>query len=165
MQRGAGDEIDADQARRRIVEREAFDIEAGGRRGRGRRAAATSRASPRCSTISSGAVRRARTSVDQRAYRLSPTPAGRRLLAEFTQRAHTHERTLDRIIGAREQKCFVHILNGSSPSWDRVLAELTSRTNILVFVGEIIRDLTMPQLRYAKRALRSLLRHYGAGRR
>src|SRR5215831_2390195 len=57
-----------------------------------------------------GLVLRERTSADQRAYRLSLTPAGRRLLAELTRCARVHEEKLDRIIGAREQKGFVRIL-------------------------------------------------------
>jgi DNA-binding MarR family transcriptional regulator len=57
-----------------------------------------------------GLVIRRRTSADQRAYRLSLTPAGRRLLGELARCARAHERELDRIIGANEQKDFVRIL-------------------------------------------------------
>ena len=57
-----------------------------------------------------GLVIRRRTRADQRTYRLSLTPAGRRLLAELTRCAREHERKLDRIIGAREQKDFVRVL-------------------------------------------------------
>ena len=57
-----------------------------------------------------GLVIRRRTRADQRTYRLSLTPAGRRLLAELTRCARVHERNLDRIIGAKEQKGFVRIL-------------------------------------------------------
>jgi DNA-binding MarR family transcriptional regulator len=57
-----------------------------------------------------GLVVRRRTRADQRAYRLSLTPAGRRLLAELTACARTHERSLDRIIGTKEQKNFVRVL-------------------------------------------------------
>lgn len=57
-----------------------------------------------------GLVVRRRTRADQRAYRLSLTPAGRDLLAELTQCAREHERKLDRIIGAKEQRGFVRIL-------------------------------------------------------
>ena len=57
-----------------------------------------------------GLVIRRRTRADQRAYRLSLTPAGRRLLAELTRCAREHERNLDRIIGVKEQKGFVRIL-------------------------------------------------------
>ena len=57
-----------------------------------------------------GLIRRTRTRADQRAYRLSLTPAGKSLLAQLVRCARTHERNLDRIIGAREQKSFVRIL-------------------------------------------------------
>jgi DNA-binding MarR family transcriptional regulator len=57
-----------------------------------------------------GLVVRQRTRADQRAYRLSLTPAGRRLLAELTQCARAHERSLDKIIGAKAQKNFVRVL-------------------------------------------------------
>jgi DNA-binding MarR family transcriptional regulator len=63
-----------------------------------------------------GLVARRRTRADQRTYRLSLTPAGRRLLAELTRCAREHERKLDRIIGAREQKAFVRALK-------RIIAE------------------------------------------
>jgi DNA-binding MarR family transcriptional regulator len=57
-----------------------------------------------------GLIRRRRTRADQRAYRLSLTPAGKSLLAQLVRCARAHERNLDRIIGAREQKSFVRIL-------------------------------------------------------
>jgi DNA-binding MarR family transcriptional regulator len=57
-----------------------------------------------------GLVSRRRTRADQRTYRLSLTPAGRRLLAELTRCAREHEKKLDRIVGASEQKGFVRIL-------------------------------------------------------
>src|SRR5215467_14698625 len=57
-----------------------------------------------------GLVLRERTSADQRAYRLSLTPAGRRLLAELTRCARVHERNLDRVIGVRERDGFVRVL-------------------------------------------------------
>src|SRR5215467_7045703 len=57
-----------------------------------------------------GLVIRERTSADQRAYRLSLTPAGRRLLAELTRCARVHERNLDRVIGVRERDGFVRVL-------------------------------------------------------
>jgi DNA-binding MarR family transcriptional regulator len=63
-----------------------------------------------------GLVIRRRTRADQRTYRLSLTPAGRRLLAELTRCASEHERKLDRIIGAKEQKTFVRVLK-------RIIAE------------------------------------------
>jgi len=64
-----------------------------------------------------GLVSRRRTRADQRTYRLSLTPAGRRLLAALTRCAREHEKTLDRIIGAREQKAFVRVLR-------RIIAEM-----------------------------------------
>jgi DNA-binding MarR family transcriptional regulator len=63
-----------------------------------------------------GLVMRRRTRADQRTYRLSLTPAGRRLLAELTRCAREHERKLDRIIGTNEQKDFVRVLK-------RIIAE------------------------------------------
>jgi DNA-binding MarR family transcriptional regulator len=57
-----------------------------------------------------GLIRRRRTRADQRAYRLSLTPAGKSLLAQLVRCARSHERNLDRIIGARAQKGFVRIL-------------------------------------------------------
>jgi DNA-binding MarR family transcriptional regulator len=63
-----------------------------------------------------GLVMRRRTRADQRTYRLSLTPAGRRVLAELTRCAREHERNLDRIIGTGEQKGFVRILK-------RIIAE------------------------------------------
>ena len=64
-----------------------------------------------------GLIVRQRTRADQRAYRLSLTPAGRALLAELTRCARAHERKLDRIIGAGAQKGFVRVLK-------RIIAEL-----------------------------------------
>lgn len=64
-----------------------------------------------------GLITRRRTRTDQRAYRLTLTPAGRRLLAELTRCARVHERNLDRIIGARVQKDFVRALK-------RIIAEM-----------------------------------------
>ena len=63
-----------------------------------------------------GLVVRRRTRADQRAYRLSLTPAGRRLLAELTRCAREHEKKLDRIIGAKDQKSFERVLK-------RIIAE------------------------------------------
>jgi DNA-binding MarR family transcriptional regulator len=57
-----------------------------------------------------GLVLRLRTNADQRAYRLSLTPAGRRLLDELTRCARAHERNLDRVIGVRERDGFVRVL-------------------------------------------------------
>src|SRR3974390_3552477 len=64
-----------------------------------------------------GLIRRRRTRADQRAYRLTLTPAGRGLLAELTRCARAHERKLDRIIGARAQEDFVRTLK-------RIIAEM-----------------------------------------
>src|SRR5215831_18463629 len=64
-----------------------------------------------------GLVVRRRTRADQRTYRLSLTPAGRRLLGALTRCACEHEKKLDRIIGAKEQKGFVRALK-------RIIAEL-----------------------------------------
>jgi DNA-binding MarR family transcriptional regulator len=64
-----------------------------------------------------GLVVRLRTRTDQRAYRLSLTPAGRGLLAALTRRAREHERRLDRVIGVRDQKNFVRVLK-------RIIAEM-----------------------------------------
>ena len=64
-----------------------------------------------------GMIRRQRTRNDKRAYRLTLTPAGRKLLAQLTRCAQTHERKLDQIIGAKEQKAFVRALR-------RIIAEM-----------------------------------------
>ena len=64
-----------------------------------------------------GLIRRRRTRADQRAYRLSLTPTGKSLLAQLVRCARAHERNLDRIIGAREQRSFVRILK-------RIIAEV-----------------------------------------
>jgi DNA-binding MarR family transcriptional regulator len=57
-----------------------------------------------------GLIRRRRTQADQRVYRLTLTPAGRRLLNELTACAREHERNLDRIIGPAQQAAFVRAL-------------------------------------------------------
>src|SRR5712675_2121846 len=64
-----------------------------------------------------GLVSRQRTRTDQRTYRLSLTPAGRRLLDELTRCAREHEKKLDQIIGTKGQKDFVRVLK-------RIIAEL-----------------------------------------
>jgi len=64
-----------------------------------------------------GFIRRRRTHDDQRTYRLTLTPAGRKLLAQLTRCARIHERNLDRVIGPREQKAFVRALR-------RIIAEI-----------------------------------------
>jgi DNA-binding MarR family transcriptional regulator len=56
-----------------------------------------------------GLIRRQRTRDDQRVYRLSLTPAGRRLLRQLVACARKHERRLDRIVGSRQPE-FVRIL-------------------------------------------------------
>jgi DNA-binding MarR family transcriptional regulator len=57
-----------------------------------------------------GLVRRTRTRADRRSYRLTLTPAGRRMLRRFTELARAHERDLDDILGARERARFLRIL-------------------------------------------------------
>jgi DNA-binding MarR family transcriptional regulator len=57
-----------------------------------------------------GLVRRQRTSADQRVYRLTLTPAGRKLLRQLVVCAKKHEKNLDRIIGPGRQAAFVRTL-------------------------------------------------------
>jgi DNA-binding MarR family transcriptional regulator len=57
-----------------------------------------------------GLVERKRMRQDRRTYRLNVTPAGRATLIMLTRCARRHERVLDRIIGARDRKRFLHIL-------------------------------------------------------
>ena len=57
-----------------------------------------------------GLVHRTRTRADRRSYRLTLTPAGRRMLRQFTQLARAHERNLDRIIGPHERAPFLRLL-------------------------------------------------------
>jgi DNA-binding MarR family transcriptional regulator len=57
-----------------------------------------------------GLVRRQRTSADQRVYRLTLTPSGRKLLRELVVCAKAHEKKLDRIIGPGRQASFVRTL-------------------------------------------------------
>jgi len=57
-----------------------------------------------------GLIRRERTTNDQRAYRLTLTPAGHGLLRQLMKCARRHERKLDRIIGSRDQAAFMRIL-------------------------------------------------------
>ncbi len=57
-----------------------------------------------------GLIKRQRTRSDQRVYRLTLTPAGRRLLHQLVACARRHERRLDRIIGSAEQPEFLRIL-------------------------------------------------------
>jgi len=46
-----------------------------------------------------GLIRRTRDRKDRRTYRLTLTPAGRRLLNALTKCAQEHERNLDRVVG------------------------------------------------------------------
>ena len=57
-----------------------------------------------------GLVRRKRVSSDRRTYRLSLTPAGKKVLTQLTRCARRHEHNLDRIIGLRDRKRFLQIL-------------------------------------------------------
>src|SRR5262249_21223384 len=57
-----------------------------------------------------GLVRRTRTQKDRRAYRLSPTRAGEKILRQLTECARAHEEKLDAVIGARERAQFLRIL-------------------------------------------------------
>ena len=57
-----------------------------------------------------GLVRRARAQNDRRTYRLTLTPAGRKVLAELMECAKRHERNLDRVIGTRDRATFLRIL-------------------------------------------------------
>ena len=57
-----------------------------------------------------GLVERTRGRSDRRTYRLSVTPAGKKTLAEMTRCARQHERNLERIIGQRDRKRFLHLL-------------------------------------------------------
>ena len=56
-----------------------------------------------------GLVRRTRDREDRRTYRLTLTPAGRRLLAALTDCAQEHERRLDRLVGA-DRALFLQLL-------------------------------------------------------
>ena len=55
-------------------------------------------------------VRRTRTQKDRRAYRLTLTRAGEKLLRQLTECARAHEEKLDAVIGARERAQFLRIL-------------------------------------------------------
>jgi DNA-binding MarR family transcriptional regulator len=57
-----------------------------------------------------GLVERNRTKDDRRAYRLNVTAAGRKTLGQLARCARAHERNLDRIIGPRDRKRFIGIL-------------------------------------------------------
>lgn len=55
-------------------------------------------------------VERRRVDSDRRAYRLYLTPSGKKVLTMLTRCARRHERNLDRVIGERDRKRFIHIL-------------------------------------------------------
>lgn len=57
-----------------------------------------------------GLIRRTRDRNDRRTYRLTLTPAGRRLLDALTKCAHEHERKLDRVVGA-DRELFLRLLH------------------------------------------------------
>ena len=57
-----------------------------------------------------GLIERKRTRADQRVYRLTLTPAGRKLLKELVACAEKHERNLDRIVGRDRKAGFVRTL-------------------------------------------------------
>jgi DNA-binding MarR family transcriptional regulator len=57
-----------------------------------------------------GLVRRQRTRHDRRAYRLTLTSAGEKMLRQLTKSARAHDRALDRLIGARDRARFLAIL-------------------------------------------------------
>jgi DNA-binding MarR family transcriptional regulator len=55
-------------------------------------------------------VRRQRTPDDRRAYQLTLTAAGKRMLAQLSACAVRHDRNLDRIIGRKDRPRFLAIL-------------------------------------------------------
>lgn len=57
-----------------------------------------------------GLVARERVDSDRRTYRLNLTAAGKKTLALMMRAARTHERNLDRIIGAKNKKRFLDTL-------------------------------------------------------
>jgi DNA-binding MarR family transcriptional regulator len=57
-----------------------------------------------------GLVQRKRVNSDRRTYRLTVTPAGKKVLTQLTRCARRHERNLDRVIGPRDRKRFLEIL-------------------------------------------------------
>ena len=59
--------------------------------------------------VQRGLIRRTRDRNDHRTYRLTLTPAGRRLLAALTKSARQHERNLDRMVGA-DRALFLRLL-------------------------------------------------------
>lgn len=61
------------------------------------------------SLVRRGLVERKRMDHDRRAYRLTLTPAGRKVLASMMRCARGHERMLDELVGARDRARFVEI--------------------------------------------------------
>jgi DNA-binding MarR family transcriptional regulator len=57
-----------------------------------------------------GLVDRKKLESDRRTYRLTVTPAGKRILTTLTRCARRHERNLDRVIGERDRMRFIQIL-------------------------------------------------------
>ena len=70
------------------------------------------------SLMKRGFVRRARLPQDRRAYCLSLTAAGERMLAKLTECATRHDRNLDRIVGPRDRATVLRILR-------KIVAELS----------------------------------------
>jgi DNA-binding MarR family transcriptional regulator len=70
------------------------------------------------SLMKRGFVRRSRLPHDRRAYSLSLTAAGERMLAKLTECATRHDRNLDRIVGPRDRAAFLRILR-------KIVAELS----------------------------------------
>lgn len=60
--------------------------------------------------VKRGLVRRQRTPDDRRAYQLTLTAAGKRMLDQLAACAMRHDRNLDRIIGGRDRARFLAIL-------------------------------------------------------
>jgi DNA-binding MarR family transcriptional regulator len=56
-----------------------------------------------------GLVERKRMDRDRRTYRLTLTPAGRKVLASMMRCARGHERLLDEVIGVRDRARFIEI--------------------------------------------------------
>jgi DNA-binding MarR family transcriptional regulator len=57
-----------------------------------------------------GFIRRQRTREDRRAYRLTLTPSGEKLLRQLTACAKRHDRNLDRIVGRRDRTRLLALL-------------------------------------------------------
>ncbi len=56
-----------------------------------------------------GLVERQRTEQDRRAYRLTLTAQGKKVLASLVRCARRHERVLDTIVGARDRRRFLEL--------------------------------------------------------